>query len=88
MTNGGVSELVLAQDDFERVLQAGVGQRGELGQVLLEVGQAQDVAQADAHELGLVIAAQPEALVRVAEAVAQVRQDFCGGLALAQPTAR
>ena len=40
MTKGGGLELVFAQHDFERVLQAGVGQRGKLGEILLEIRQA------------------------------------------------
>ena len=42
-----------AADHFQRVLQAGGGQRGEFEQVLLEIGQAQNVAQPDAHQFGL-----------------------------------
>ena len=67
-------ELVAAHDDLQGVLQAGVGQGREFRQVLLEIGQAQDVAQADAHELGLVIAPEPQVLVRILEAVAQVAE--------------
>ena len=69
-------------------MQAGVGQRGKFREVLLEIRQAEDVAQADAQEFGLMIAAQPQMLVLVVQAVAQVVQNFPGGLALAQPPAQ
>ena len=71
-------DLVLAHHDFERVLQAGVRQRGKFDQILLEIGEAENVAQADAHQFGLMIAAQPQELVLVSEAVAQIAQCFLG----------
>ncbi len=80
-------EFVAAHDDLQGVLQAGVGQGRELRQVLLEIGQAKDVAQADAHQFGLVIAPEPQVLVRVLKAVAQVPDRLLGGLALTQPAA-
>ena len=81
-------ELVFAQDDFKRVLQARVGQRRQFGEVLLKVRQAENVAQAEPHQLRLMIAAQPEPLVFVIAAMAQVVQDFLGGLAAAQAAAQ
>ena len=41
---------------------------------MLEIGQAQNVAQPDAHELGLVIATQPQVLVGVFQAVTQIQE--------------
>ena len=77
----------MAKDNFERVLQASVGQRGEFEEVALVVGQAEDAPQADAHEFGLMIAAQPEPLVGVVAAVPEVLQDLARGLAPGQPSA-
>jgi len=34
-------DFVFAHDNFKRVLQAGVGERGEFGEILLEIGEAQ-----------------------------------------------
>jgi len=51
MTNGGVLIFVFAHDHFQRVLQAGISEGGEFGEILFEIGEAQDVAQAEAHLL-------------------------------------
>ena len=79
MTNGGVLILCFAHHDFERVLQAGIGQRGKFGEILFEIGEAEDVAQAEPHQFRLVIPAQPEKLVGIVEAVAQIFQNFRRG---------
>src|SRR2546429_664671 len=42
-------QFVFAQDNFERVLQAGVGERGKFGEGLFEAGQTKNIAQADAQ---------------------------------------
>ena len=80
-------DFVFAHDNFKRVLQAGVGERGEFGEILLEIGEAQDVAQAEAHQFSLVIAAQPEKLVFVIVSVAQILQNLRRHFALAQAPA-
>src|SRR5207244_2786977 len=82
------SDFVPAHDDFKGVLQAGIGQGGKFSQVLLEIGQAKNVAQANAHQFGLMIAAQPQVLVGIAEAVPQIAEGLGGGLALSQAATR
>ena len=69
-------------------MEAGVGQAGQLLKILLEVGQAQDIAQADAHEFSVVVPAQPQMLVFILESVTEVVQGFFRRLAPAQAAAR
>ncbi len=57
---GCFGEAGLADDDIDGVLEAGFGEGGEFGHSLVEVGEAEDIAEADAHEFGLVVAADPE----------------------------
>ena len=73
---GRFFEFVFSQNGFEGVLEAGISEIGEFDQVLLEVSQAEDVTEADTHELGLMITAQPEALVFICVATAQVLQSL------------
>jgi len=56
ITNGGVLSLCFRSTTSRGILQAGFGETGKLSEILLKVREPQDVAQADAHELGLVIA--------------------------------
>ena len=81
-------ELVFAQHDFEPVAQARIGKGGKFSEVLLEVRQTENVAQADAHQLGLVVTPQPEALVFVVAAVAQILQNLFSRFAPTQPAAQ
>jgi hypothetical protein len=70
--------------DFKRVLQAGVGQTGEFDQVLLEIGQPEDIAQPQPHQFGLMIPSQPLILVFVFASVPEIVQDLGGGFAASE----
>ena len=76
---GRFTTSMLAEDGLERVLKAGVSQVGEFVEVELEIDEAEDVAQSEAHEFGLVIAPDPGQLILVFGAVAELVEDLSGG---------
>ena len=56
---GRLPELVTLLHDLERILQTGIREGGELGEITLKVGETEDVSQSNAHLLGLMIAPKP-----------------------------
>jgi len=81
---GGEFASVSAHDGLEGILEAGVGEVGEFLEIEFEVGEAEDIAEAEAHELGRVVAADPGELVFVLGAVLEFGEDLGGVFAAAQ----
>lgn len=83
---GGVLEAGAAGDEFEGVLDAGFSEGGEFEAGLDKMDGAEDVAEAEAHEFGLEVTAEPEVLIGVGSAMAEVLEGL-GGVFLADQVA-
>jgi hypothetical protein len=84
---GGFAAPVTAEDGLEGVLEAGVGQVGEFLAVVLGIYELQDIPEAEAHELGLVVTADPGQLVLVIDTSSKFIEDLGGGFASGQLSA-